>query len=450
MGMNQYFCDAAFLGGETAVENVLIKVEAEHITAVDTGVDHLPDGTVHLRGLTLPGFANAHSHVFHRALRARTEQSGTFWSWRDRMYAAASVLDPDRFERLARATFAEMVLCGYTAVGEFHYIHHPPNGGHYSNPNEMGLALFEAAAAAGIRITLLDACYLRGGPEQSLDGVQLRFGDGSAEAWAERMDVLQVPEGARLGAAIHSVRAVSPGDCAVVAEWAIDHQSPLHFHLSEQIAENDAVVAAYGTSPTGVLESAGALRPSSTAVHATHLDRNDIAMLGGSGTGACFCPTTERDLADGIGPGAVLAGAGSPLSLGSDSQAVIDPFEEMRALEMDERLSTARRGHFSATSLLEAGTAVGHRAIGWEEAGCITPGALADLVTVSLESPRLAGVGSECMLEYAVFAAGPSDITDVVISGRPVVSEGQHLMVPDVADALRRAIGEVTEALGSK
>ena len=177
-----------------------------------------------LAGLTIPGMANAHSHAFQRAMRGRTQaERGDFWTWRRRMYEIAEAIEPATCFALARATFGEMALAGITAVGEFHYLHHGPGGSRYDDPNAMGRAVIEAAREAGIRITLLDACYLHGGIGQEAEGVQLRFSDGTAEAWAERVDGLDETATARVGAAIHSVRAVDPESAARVA--ALSRQS---------------------------------------------------------------------------------------------------------------------------------------------------------------------------------------------------------------------------------
>ncbi len=439
--MTRYWAEHAWLGGERAEPGVLIEIEGERIAAVESGPP--TDGAHVLRGLTLPGLANAHSHAFHRALRGRTHRGGgTFWTWREDMYAVAERLDPDSYRALARATFAEMALAGITCAGEFHYLHHGPGGTPYAEANAMGEAMIEAAAEAGIRITLLDACYVAGGFGTPPEGTQLRFSDGDAAAWAERAAGLRGGPHARIGAAIHSARAVPADQLATVADWARERGAPLHVHLSEQRAENEACLAALGCTPADLLDAHGALGSRACAVHATHLTEGDVARLGGTGTAVCMCATTERDLADGIGPARALADAGAPLCAGSDSHAVIDPFEEARAIELDERLRTERRGHFAAAELMRAATADGHAALGWPDAGRIEAGALADLVTVSLDSVRLAGAQPDTLLESVLFAASPADVRDVLVGGRRIVAEGRHATL-DVPAELRAAIGAV-------
>ncbi|WP_433130062.1 formimidoylglutamate deiminase [Micromonospora sp. CA-240977] len=430
--------------------DVLIEVEDGRITALTplvgaggpaAGVEVLRDAK-RLPGLTLPGLANVHSHAFHRALRGRTHGGrGDFWTWRDQMYAVADRLDPETYLALARAVYAEMALAGITCVGEFHYLHHRPDGGAYDDPNAMGAALVEAAAHAGIRLTLLDACYLTSSVNgQALAGPQRRFGDGDAARWAERASAFQPADPhVRVGAAVHSVRAVPADQLRTVADWARDRRAPLHVHLSEQPAENDECRAAHGRTPTALLAEHGVLGPDTTAVHVTHPTSADLTVLGDSRTGVCLCPTTERDLADGIGPARRMADAGIRLSLGSDSHAVIDLFEEARAVELDERLRTRRRGHFAPVELLTAATVTGHAALGWADAGRIAVGARADLVTVRLDTARTAGVPPVGVF----FAASTGDVEQVVVDGRVVVAEGQHLSV-DVPAELSAAIEAVT------
>jgi formiminoglutamate deiminase len=338
-----------------------------------------------------------------------------------------------------------MALAGITAVGEFHYLHHDPAGRPYADPNAMGEALAEAAGRAGVRLTLIDTCYLRAGLDgRPLGGAQVRFGDGDAAGWAERAGALRERPGLRVAAGIHSVRAVDEAAMATVAAWAAGRDAPLHLHLSEQRAENEACLAATGRTPAALAGSAGALGPRTTAVHATHLTDDDVARLGATGTGVCLCPTTERDLADGIGPAAALAAAGSPLCLGSDSNAVVDLFEEARAVELDERLASGRRGNHRPDDLLAAATGAGMAALGWD-AGRLAPGQLADLVTVGLDSVRLAGTRPADAADHLVFAAAPADITSVVASGHQVVQDGRHLLVADVPAALTRAIAALEQ-----
>jgi formiminoglutamate deiminase len=434
--LTRLHAERAWVDGRVA-ERVLLEVDGGRFTAVRPGADP-PPGALRLPGLVLPGLANAHSHAFHRVLRGRAQEPGDFWSWRRRMYEVAGQLDPDTYRDLARAVYAEMALAGVTAVGEFHYLHHGPGGRPYADPNAMGEALIAAAGDAGVRLTLLDTCYLRGGFGTPLEGPQLRFGDGDAERWAERVDGLRDAPGVLVGAAVHSVRAVDPGGMKLVRDWAEARGTPLHLHLSEQRAENEACLAATGRTPTALAAAAGVLGPATTAVHATHLAPADVAALGATATVVCLCPTTERDLADGIGPAVELAAAGSPLCVGSDSQAVVDLFEEARAVELDQRLRTQRRGHLAGADLLAAATAGGMRSLGWDVA--LRPGALADLVAVDTGSPRTAGVPPEAI----VFAATAADVTDVVVGGRHIVRDGRHLSVD-----VRRALAGVLARLGS-
>lgn len=443
-----YWCEHAWLNG-TVEPGVLVETGTDgRISAVRGDVPRPPQGAVVLHGLVLPGLANVHSHAFHRALRGAVQVgSGTFWTWREVMYRVASRLTPDSYFSLARAVYAEMVLAGITSVGEFHYLHHRSGGARYDNPNAMGEALIAAAAEAGIRITLLDTAYLAAGFGEHGQGAplerhQLRFSDGSAEQWAERADALRMPagDGARRGAAVHSVRAVPAAELATVRDWAQGRSVPLHVHLSEQTAENTACQQAHGRTPAQLLDEHGVFGPHTTAVHATHLTEEDISLLGRGATGVCMCPTTERDLADGIGPAPAVQRAGSPLSLGSDSHAVIDLFEEARAMELNERLLSRTRGHWTAAQLLRAATEDGHAALGWPEAGRLEAGAFADFAAVATDSVRTAGPPPRMGAEAAVFAATAADVRDVVVGGRHLVQGGHHTAVGDVPAALNTAL----------
>lgn len=427
-----YLLERAWVDGAVR-DDVLVVVADGRFASVETTAGSADEAT-RLAGLTLPGLANCHSHAFHRALRGRTQRGrGSFWTWREQMYAVAARLDPDSYLELATVVYREMVAAGITSVGEFHYLHHQPDGTPYAEANTMGLALAEAARRAGLRITLLDTCYLSSGFGAPPEGVQMRYDDGSAEAWAGRVRDLSDDDTTRVGAAVHSVRAVPRDQLPTVAEAASGR--PLHVHLSEQVGENDACVRAYGASPTRVLADAGVLGPLSTAVHATHLTPDDVRLLGDSATYACFCPTTERDLGDGIGPSRALHDAGSPLTLGSDSHAVVDPFEEMRAVELDERLASQQRGHWPASELLRAATR--HDSLGWDDVGTIAVGQRADLVTLATDSVRTAGTGAD--EQTAVFAATAADVTQVVADGRVVFEAGdRECLGRDLDDVIGR------------
>jgi formiminoglutamate deiminase len=434
-----YWAPYGWLPGGVA-EQVRLVADAGRWVRVEAGVPAAA-ADVRLPGLVLPGFANTHSHAFHRALRGRTHDGGgTFWTWRQTMYALARRLQPAAYHQLARAVFAEMALAGITAVGEFHYLHHQPDGSPYPDPNAFGHALLAAAGEAGIRITLLDTCYLSGGlgpaGHLDLDDVQRRFSDGSAAGWQRRTALLAGAEGdaVRIGAAIHSVRAVPAGQLAEVVTAAAGR--PLHAHVSEQPAENQATQAYYGRTPTELLAAHGFGGPLHTAVHATHLSAQDIACYGRAGTNVSFCPTTERDLADGIGPAPELAAAGARLTLGTDQNASVDLLEEARALELDARLASLQRGRFSPAELVEALT--GHASLGWPDAGRLAPGQRADLVALRTDTVRTAGA----LPAQLVLVAGAPDVDTVLVDGRPVVSGGRHRL-GDVAGLLAEAIGAV-------
>jgi formiminoglutamate deiminase len=457
--ITRFHADLALLPGANAADptaaphvlaDVLIETTDGRFTAITPGVPigvAAADGAIRLRGLTIPGLANAHSHAFHRALRGRTHAGkGSFWTWRDAMYALAERLDPDTYYYLARAVFAEMALAGITAVGEFHYLHHGRDGTRYDDPNAMGQAMIYAARDAGIRITLLDTLYLTAAVDGApLSATQLRFSDGDAAAWATRVSGLVAQPHARIGVAAHSVRAVPAAVLPQIA--AVAGGRPLHVHLSEQRAENSACLAQYGRTPTQLLADCGLLGPATTAVHATHLTDDDRTCLGDSDTAVCFCPTTERDLADGIGPARALVDAGSPLCLGSDSHAIIDMFAEARAVEMHERLRTEMRGHFGAGELTAAASVNGHRALGWHDAGEIAVGMRADLVTLRMDSPRTAGTDP---IAAPVFAASAADVTHVVVDGRIIVRKGAHTTIdvgPDLASAIAAVTGTAVPAV---
>jgi formiminoglutamate deiminase len=433
--VTRVWCEHAWTPPDVVHHGLLLDIADGRFSAVEATATAPADATV-LRGLSLPGLANAHSHAFHRALRARGG-GADFLGWRAGMYAVAQRLDPDSYLALARAVYAEMALGGVTCVGEFHYLHHAPGGSRYVDANAMGHAVAQAAREAGIRITVLDTCYLSAGFGAELTVPQLRFSDGDVHGWLARLSRFDPGPGARLGAAVHSVRAVPPDAIELVAEWAA-RGAPLHAHVSEQPAENEACLAAYGRTPTEVLHRAGALASNLTAVHGTHLSPGDVDLLGLNRATVCLCPTTERDLADGIGPGAALRDAGVTLSLGSDSHAVIDLFEEARAVELHERLVTGTRGHFDANALLRAATVDGHACLGWRDAGRLEVGAHADLVTVALDTVRTAGGPPDA--RTAVFAATAADVTHVIASGRVIVAAGRHTLIDDVPAALRAAI----------
>lgn len=405
------------------------------VAEMRVGVSAPPDATSY-RGLALPGANNAHSHAFHRALRGRTHaDGGTFWTWRNVMYRVAEQLTPENYYLLARAVYTEMLTAGYTSVAEFHYVHHQVGGQPYGS-HDMELAVARAARDVGIRLVLLDTCYLTGGIGQELSAQQARFSDGDIDGYLSRHQELgAVLAGdnssadplVSLGAAIHSVRGVAKQDLPAFAHL----DGPLHVHLSEQPAENEACLEHYGVTPATLLAEAGVVSDRLSAVHATHLTGDDVALLGQARASVVMCPTTEADLADGIGPARALADAGAVIALGSDQHVVLDPLLELRALEAGERLGSGERGRFSPEELIAALTAGGAYSMH------IRP-RVADFMVIDTDSTRTAGsVG-----EQAVLAATSADVTHVIVGGREVASHGRHAQLGDPGELYRAVFNE--------
>lgn len=446
--MSAFWCDAALINvdGESVVaERVQLETRDGLIAGLSAGTDPRPGDHV-LRGVAFPAAANAHSHAFHRILRGRTHDNrGDFWVWREQMYKSAGELTPETYEQLGTAVFTEMVVAGYSSVAEFHYVHHQPGGKPYAERHAMELALARAATAAGIRLTLLDTLYLAGGIHTPLSPEQARFGDADARAWLDRLASLRAeiaqnfaPDMVGVGAALHSVRAVPDPDLETVARQ-LPADMPLHIHVSEQPAENQACLEAYGVTPTGLLARHGLLSRRLSVVHATHVTLEDIDLLGAAGVTVVMCPTTEADLADGIGPARALSDAGATLALGTDQHAVIDPWVEMRALEHGQRLRSGERGRFSPRGLLQAATsgAAGSMATPVAPAA-LHIGAVCDLMVVAPGSARTAG----SMAQQFPLSASASDVTDVVIGGELMASNGIHQRLGDPGHLLTAALKE--------
>lgn len=404
-GSGLWRAEQAWLGDRPG-SFVLIEVRHGRIQWIKEGVGATPEA-IELKGWTIPGLANVHSHAFQRGIRGYVESEGAdFWAWREAMYRSTH-MDPDRYREHCRSVFREMLEAGITTVGEFHYLH--------EQGNAHGRAMIKAAKELGIRLTLIDSCYLRGGLDgRPLEGRQLTFSDGDVERWSKRMDDLHDVQGIRIGAAIHSVRAVDPKSMRGVASYARGRRMPIHIHLAEQPAEVEECRAVEGCTPTELLEREGILGSDLTAVHAIHVDDHDIELLGKHKVSICACSTTERDLGDRVGPLRALADAGCRLNVGSDSNAVIDVLEEARGLELDQRRATGRRVIHTPEELLRAATVDGMRSLGWESAG-LMPGMLADFVTIrSREALSAANV---------IFGASGCDVTNVVVGGKTVVSK---------------------------
>ncbi|MGC1870789.1 MAG: formimidoylglutamate deiminase [Acidobacteriaceae bacterium] len=414
---------------------------------------------VRLRGKALlPGFVNVHSHAFQRLIRGRTESKRTgghdFWSWRAAMYHAAASLSPEQTYAVARAAFLEMALLGTTTVGEFHYVHRMPDGQPYPNPNIMAQQIFAAAESVGIRICLLRTAYQRAGFELPEDPGQIRFLETTGEFLANVADLHREYDStnAWVGVAPHSVRAVPLEAIESMAGWAREHHRPLHMHVSEQMAEIEACQREYGTTPVGLLERHGLLRDRFTAVHAIHIDHEEMDLLAANRATICACPTTERNLGDGVLAARDVMERGIPICLGSDSQAQIEPLEDARELEYHLRLLQQQRsildgidGRELSARLFRCATVNGAHALGCQ-AGEFEPGKLADFCTVDLNDVSIAGDSREDLLATIVFGMRTAAVADVCVGGRFVVRDHRHPQQQEILNEYKEVARKVWSA----
>ncbi len=371
--------------------------------------------------LVVPGFVNAHSHAFQRAIRGQTQRAGPddFWSWRTAMYAAAAALTPDTLHTIASLAFGEMLARGIVHVGEFHYVHHDDAGKTYADPDAMSLAIVAAAREVGIGLTLLETYYERSHANAPAAGAQLRFCDGNVAAYLARVERL-LALGVDVGLAPHSVRAVTEASLRALASAAREMSVPVHMHVSEQPLENEQCVAEHGCSPTQLLARTGMLDvPMFTAVHATHIEPADRARL--ASHTVCVCPTTEADLGDGLVHAQALLDDGVSLALGSDSNAIIDLIQEARLLDMHERLRSMRRlwladAHGTGLQLLQFASRGGARALGLP-CNVLALGDPFDAAVIDLRHRTLAGIALEHVVD-AVMCSGTGDVVrETFVSG---------------------------------
>lgn len=391
----------------------------------------------------LPGLANIHSHTFQRLFRGRAEGriagGDTFWTWREQMYRAAVFVSPEDLYDVARAAFLEMAAAGITVVGEFHYLHRNANGEPYQDANLLSHQVIAAAQSVGLRICLLRSAYFRAGFQREPHPGQRRFYE-TTDAYLNNLATLrshyQTTPNITVGAAPHSIRAVLLYDLQVIA--ASNGEMPLHTHISEQVGENSACVAEYGTTPVALLAHHGLLTPRTTLIHAIHLTDGEFASVASAGTSICSCPTTERNLGDGIFQADTAARLGIPVAFGTDSQAQIDILEDARQLEYHLRLRDQQRGILDGSvregwvsreaigsALLHAATRNGYSALGLQ-GGTLTAGGPADFFTIDCNDLSILGVDAQSLATQAVFALQRAAIRDVAVQGRLILEDGHH------------------------
>ncbi|WP_437898041.1 formimidoylglutamate deiminase [Sorangium sp. So ce124] len=377
------------------------------------------------RAIELPALASAHSHAFQRGMRGEAQRPGPsgaddFWSWRSAMYALAESLTPESIHAISKVAYRELRAAGVRTVGEFHYVHHQPGGAPYADRTVLADAVIEAAREEGLRIALLRVVYSRAGAGRAPEGAQRRFSDASLDAALADVEALRARyagrEDVRVGVAPHSVRAVPPAWLGEIARYAAERGLMVHMHVAEQPAEIEACLAETGRRPVELLAERGVLGERFVAVHATHLAPHEPALLGAARAFACLCPTTERDLGDGLPDVGALRAAGVRLCVGIDSHVITDPFEDMRGVELGERLRTGRRvtlrgegGATPAEALWEIGSQRGAEACGFADPG--------GSISVRRDAPALALVREERLLDAVVYSGSPS-----MVEGSPAPS----------------------------
>ncbi len=418
-------------------------------------------GAERLAGVVLPGMPNLHSHAFQRAMAGLAERQGadeaSFWSWRAVMYRFLERIGPDELAAIAAQLYVEMLEAGYTAVGEFHYLHHQADGSAYADPAELSQAILAAQRQAGIGLTHLPVLYQAGGfGGASPDPGQRRFLhdlDGFAVLLERlRRDFAGDPN-LRLGLAPHSLRAVP--DRALLAALAIlervDPQAPVHIHVAEQVREVRDCLAWCGRRPVAHLLEVAPVGPRWCLIHATHMDDDEVLALARSGAVAGLCPTTEANLGDGLFSLAAFLEAGGRFGIGSDSHVSISPVEELRWLEYGQRLNTLRRLVASSLEqphcgarLWQAALAGGAQALG-RKIGRLAPGSRADLIRLDADHPVLAGRRGDALLDSLVFAGNANPVQDVMVGGRWLVKDGRHRAREHVARRYRAALRRMGE-----
>jgi formimidoylglutamate deiminase len=441
-----YRADLVFIDGAFRSDCALLIGDDGHISKVLGPGEETEHPVTHLRGKAiLPGFVNAHSHTFQRLIRGRTETRGVggddFWSWREPMYRAALSVDADDVYHVARMAFLEMVMAGTTTVGEFHYLHRAQDGRAYEDPNLLAKEIIAGAESVGLRIALLRVAYARAGYELPPHEGQRRFYETPEEYLANTaaLDLdLAGSEQAWLGVAPHSIRAVPLKQLEEVVAWARERDLPVHMHAAEQVGELKACQREYGATPVELLAQRGLLSAKTTLVHAIHLTDKEMDALAEADTVICSCPTTERNLGDGIIDAAKAAARGIRFAFGSDSETQIDPLEDARQLEYHLRLQIQKRavldeiaGLGMSQRLFRYATAGGAESLGFDS-GVLAAGRPADFFAIDLDDPSIAGNSAADPLPMVVFGLNRRAISDVVVGGKHIYKDGFHPLAEEI------------------
>ncbi|WP_109808105.1 formimidoylglutamate deiminase [Sphingosinithalassobacter portus] len=408
-------------------------------------------------GPALPGIPNVHSHGFQRGMAGLAERAGddadSFWTWREAMYRFVDRLDPEGFAAIAALAYAEMLESGFTAVGEFHYLHHAPDGRAYAAPARMAQAVVEAASETGIGLSLLPVFYAHSGFGGAPPSPSQRRFVHDCDSFARLIDGCRTAvsglDGAVLGVAPHSLRAVTPDELADLAALVPD--GPIHIHVAEQQAEVDACLAWSGRRPVAFLLDTIAIDPRWCLVHATHVDDAELTGIARSGAVVGLCPITEANLGDGLFPARAFLEQGGRIGIGSDSNVEIDAAGELRLLEYGQRLAHGGRnllaagpGRSTGRNLYDAARTGGAQALG-RIRPAIAPGAVADIVALRADAPALVARPGDALIDSWVFAGGRGVVESVWSRGRRCVSGGRHVARDAIAARYRQTLGKLLD-----
>lgn len=451
-----YFSARMLFDGQQWLSNQYFKVD-ERGQYQSVSAEQAQSNDAKALGVVIPGFINCHSHSFQRAMAGLGERiskepgQDSFWSWRAQMYHLVQSLNPESFKTIADWLYVEMLEAGYTAVGEFHYLHNKPNGERYEDQTELATRLYQSGVETGIRVCMLPVLYKNGGMGKPLEAHQQPFGMNDLAEYDQYHQQLKtkVPEGHQLGVCAHSIRGVDKDTLRSFAENYNDLNIPVHIHIAEQPAEVEDSVAFYGKRPVEFLLEDIGINQNWTLVHATHVTAKEVSGMADANAIVGICPLTEANLGDGIFPMKAFMAQGGAIAIGSDSHIRIDPFEELRLIEYSQRYKLLARACLTDIENVSPGLNLaaacykgGLQSLKLNN-GFLRDGFVADFVELRDEHPSMLREDPQTLWDEMVFAGGRELVKNVYVGGKQVVNNGKH----DLHDSKLAALKDLYKSL---